>query len=83
MVKIATAVLALALLWGCEIPDIETPCSEVTCSGHGDCHVVQEPAGERARCQCDTGFMTTPDGLDCYELVRPPEDGGPDGAAGG
>lgn len=60
------AVLAGLALAGCEVPEVETPCTGVTCSGHGECRVVAEPSGERARCLCDEGYMATPDGLDCY-----------------
>jgi hypothetical protein len=68
----------LAAATGCEIPDIETPCTGIDCSGHGECRIVQEPSGERARCQCDEGYMTTVEGLDCYAPIHPPVDAGPD-----
>jgi hypothetical protein len=69
--------VALALAAGCEIPDVETPCTDVTCSGHGECRVVADVNGEHPQCQCESGFMRTPDGTGCY---RPP---GPDGDADG
>lgn len=72
---VIAALLALGIAPACEIPEVETPCSDVTCSGHGECRVVEEPTGERARCFCDPGYLSTPDGLDCYARPAPPDSG--------
>jgi hypothetical protein len=69
-------VVALAFMaLGCEIPEVETPCTGVDCSGHGECRIVYEPSGERARCFCDSGYLSTPDGLGCYPALTPPDGG--------
>lgn len=44
--------------------DPSDPCDGVTCSGHGECVLVDE--GSRAACVCDTGFEE--DGLECVPL---------------
>ena len=69
-VALAGVVVALG---GCEV-SVEPLCSGVDCSGHGECVVRQESDGARPWCQCDEGYMTTPDGLECYRQGGPPPD---------
>ena len=55
------AVLLCAQLWvtGCKKDSSQNPCGEITCSGHGDCVLVnEEPV-----CECDEGYIA--DGLMC------------------
>jgi len=62
VVAILGGLLALA---GCHEGGETDPCSDVECSGHGECVPIAE--GTRAECRCDTGFRA--EGLECIAVA--------------
>jgi len=65
------------LLVGCDsAPD--TPCDDVSCSGHGACEETEEGG---ARCDCDEGYEPSTDGLECWGVADGDADADGDGDA--
>ncbi len=64
---------AIVLLCACEV-DIEGPCIDEDCSGHGVCVLVEQRGESVPWCRCESGYMVSPDGLTCYLPGGPPAD---------
>ncbi len=48
------------------LPEVETPCDDVDCGGHGECEIITEGGESYPWCACEEGYMVSPDGLTCY-----------------